>query len=209
MGRWLIVLALTGALTGWAVAQSAQEQHEEKQEKHEKHDRTSSRRDNDVNQTELKNFDQFLDGHSQIRKDLIANPRLADDHNYLASHPELDQFFKSHAGVQEGLRENPQAFVDRERQYERSESGENPHPERGSDINQVELQNFDQFLDSHPQIRKDLVANPKLADDSNYLSSHPQLEEFFKNHGGVQEELRENPQAFINREQQFERNEPK
>src|SRR5207245_2288938 len=44
-----------------------------------------------------------------------------------------------------------------------------------SHITETELQNFDQFLDSHPQIASDLKKNPSLIDDQNYLNSHPQL----------------------------------
>ena len=69
-----------------------------------------------------------------------------------------------------------------------------------SHITEGELQNFDQFLDSHPQIASDLKKNPSLIDDQNYLNSHPQLAEFLKTHPGVREQVKENPQRFMNRE---------
>ncbi len=88
------------------------------------------------------------------------------------------------------------------------------HPEEkreraGNDITQQELKNFDQFLDSHLEVRKDLMRNPSLVDDQTYLSSHSGLREFLQAHPGVRQELKENPQAFIDREKQYERSEPK
>jgi len=77
--------------------------------------------------------------------------------------------------------------------------------ERDNDITRRELTNFDRFLDSHPNIAQDLRANPGLVNEPNYLSQHPELQEFLKNHAGVREELKENPRLFLNRERRFER----
>src|SRR5439155_17086570 len=71
--------------------------------------------------------------------------------------------------------------------------------QRGMNATTEELQNFDDFLDSHPQIAKDLSKNPALANDEKYLQSHPQFAEFLKAHGGVQRELSENPGRLTTR----------
>jgi len=73
------------------------------------------------------------------------------------------------------------------------------------DITRQELLNFDRFLDSHPAIAKELQNNPSLANDSAYVSNHPELKEFLASHPGVREELRENPRRFINRDRGFEK----
>ena len=76
---------------------------------------------------------------------------------------------------------------------------------RDNDITRRELLNFDRFLDSHPDIAKDLRSNPGLANDPNYLSAHPELQQFLDKHPGVREELRENPKRFLYRERRFDR----
>ena len=48
-----------------------------------------------------------------------------------------------------------------------------------------EFENFDDFLDSHPQIAKDLSKNPSLANDEEYCKRLPQLAKFLQQHGGV------------------------
>ena len=68
-----------------------------------------------------------------------------------------------------------------------------------------EFENLDNFLDSHPQIAKDLSRSPALANDETYLQSHPQLAQFLQQHGGVKRELSEHPEKFTEREERWER----
>ena len=77
--------------------------------------------------------------------------------------------------------------------------------QQNRDITRQELNNFDNFLDTHPAIEKDLKSNPALVKDSAYLSAHPELREFLANHPGVREEIRENPNGFMKRERHFEK----
>lgn len=69
-----------------------------------------------------------------------------------------------------------------------------------SDVTSAELENFDRFLDAHQQIRTELTRNPGLVNDERYLHDRPELREFLATHGGVREELRENPADFMRRE---------
>jgi len=153
--------------------------------------------DRDTTRTELASFDRFLDSHPRIARDLRQNPALVNDPNYLAQHPELAEFLQRHPGVREELRENPRAFLRRERQFER----------RGGDITRGELRNFDAYLDQHPDVARELRRDPSLVNNPDYLKNHPGLREFLENHPGVREELRENPRAFLQRERKYERRE--
>lgn len=74
------------------------------------------------------------------------------------------------------------------------------------DITHRELNNFDRYLDDHPQISRELRNNPNLINDPNWLAQHPSTQQFLKNHPGVNEEIRENPTQYMNRENSFERN---
>lgn len=60
---------------------------------------------------------------------------------------------------------------------------------------------YDQFLSSHPEIRRDLERNPNLVNDPAYVQAHPQFRQFYRNHGEVRGELRENPNGIMNREE--------
>src|SRR5262249_31488362 len=79
----------------------------------------------------------------------------------------------------------------------------------GGDITRGEVARFDNFLDSHPGVERELRKDPRLIDDPAYMSRHPELREFLASHPGVREEIRENPKAFMNREKKFEKREEK
>lgn len=76
---------------------------------------------NDVNTTELRNFDGFLDLHRYIASDLRRDPGLLRSPEYIKRHPELRGFLASHPGVREEARENPGRFVRGERRWDRRE----------------------------------------------------------------------------------------
>src|SRR5713226_2474595 len=105
--------------------------------------------DKDINRTELKNFDKFLDSHPEIAEDLAKNPSLINDQDYVNKHPDLKDFLQSHPG----------AFMRREQRFESREGNET-----NAGITNQELRNFDKFLDSHPEIATDLQKNPSLVD---------------------------------------------
>ncbi len=77
-------------------------------------------------------------------------------------------------------------------------------PNRDHDITRTELNNFDHYLDTHPQVSRELKANPALINDPAYLRQHPGLQQFLNTHPGVREEARENPNRFMNRERVFD-----
>lgn len=52
---------------------------------------------------ELKTFEKFLDDHPSIAADLNKDPSLVDNPNYLAQHPELQEFLSKHAGLRDEI----------------------------------------------------------------------------------------------------------
>src|SRR5579872_4619431 len=59
---------------------------------------------------------------------------------------------------------------------------------------------YDQFLETHPEIKHDLQRNPNLVNDPAYLEAHPQFKQFYRHHNEVRGELRENPNGIMQRE---------
>ncbi len=82
----------------------------------------NERGDNDITRTELRNFDNYLDKHPEVANELERSPRLVDDPNYLRAHPGLKEWLDHHPNSREELRENPKAFMARERGYEKQEA---------------------------------------------------------------------------------------
>ena len=150
----------------------------------------------DMNQNELARFDQFLDGHRNIAEELRRNPSLADNQQYVQSHPELQSFLQENPNVRQQLQQNPNDFMQREDRYDNRENVRN--------MNQGELARFDQFLDRHREVAEQLRRNPSLADNQQYVQNHPELQSFLQENPGIRQQLQQNPNDFMQREGRYD-----
>lgn len=139
--------------------------------------------DNDASRGELSSFNQFLDIHPEIGEQVRKDPSLVDKDEFVKNHPALADYFRDHPGVREQLRNDPNAFM-------RADD----HMDRREDV--AEMQRFKEFLDSHPEVADQLRKDPKLADDDQFVRSHPALADYLRDHPGVRDQLRNDPDAF-------------
>jgi hypothetical protein len=122
-------------------------------------------------------FDQFLDQHKDIAKDLRDKPGRLNDPDYLKNHKELQTFFDRNPRAKEELRQDPAFFTRRENRFET-----NATPKQRADR--------DDFLAKHKDIAGDLDANPGLVNDNDYLRRHKDLQTFLDKDPGMRDELR-------------------
>lgn len=161
--------------------------------------------DHDTTRAEVANFDKFLDSHPEVAEDLRKNPNLVNNADYVRDHPGLRDYLEDHPGVREEVKENPKAFMKREGRFERTEDRRG----KDNDTTRAEAANFDKFLDGHPEVAEDLRKNPNLVNNPTYVNNHPGLRDYLQDHPNVREEVKENPKAFMKREKQYEKHEPK
>jgi hypothetical protein len=174
----------------------------------------------DAQRGELAQFSRFLDTHREIADQLRSNPSLADNYNFLQSHPELRTYLQDHAVVQQALHENASTFMKEEDGFSRNSGGrdynaggpqppENPGmpdrggPDRGTvdrDQYRRQLADFNRFLDDHREIAEQVRKDPRLADDREFVQNHPALDTFLRNNPGVRDDLRQDPNAFMHQE---------
>jgi len=164
--------------------------------------REDQSRDRDVTRGELANMDRFMDSHPEIAEQLRKDPSLVNDKKFVGNHPALQQFLAEHPGVREEYKENPNAFMNQEQRFDRRED-----QVRDRDVTRGELANMDRFMDGHPEIAEQLRKDPSLVNDKKFVGNHPALQQFLAEHPGVREEYKENPNAFMNREQRFDQRE--
>jgi hypothetical protein len=74
-------------------------------------------------------------------------------------------------------------------------------------LDRAQIARWDGFLDSHPDIARQLNKHPRLADNPKYLSAHPELREFLANHPNIHRALQEHPKAVMNHVHRYERTE--
>jgi hypothetical protein len=66
---------------------------------------------------------------------------------------------------------------------------------------------MDRFLDSHPEIAEQIRKDPSQVNNAKFLHDHPALQTYLQQNQGVHEEIMENPNAFMQQEQRFDRHE--
>jgi hypothetical protein len=69
----------------------------------------------------VEGFDGYLDNHPDVRSELSAHPHLIDNPEYMAKHPELRDYMHDHPQAAATFRRHPDAFINREHVYNRSE----------------------------------------------------------------------------------------
>lgn len=158
--------------------------------------RSEERLEGREGQGDVADFEVFLDQHAQISRQLSKNPSLVRNQDYLEDHPALQQFLQMHPQVRAELTENPPAVMQTERQLDGQEAARSGEPERSA--SKGELSAFDAFLDNHPGVAGELSKNPSLVNNEEYLESHPELQKLLNQNPAVHQQLRQNPQAFLN-----------
>lgn len=66
-------------------------------------------------------------------------------------------------------------------------------------INNAEVQNFNDYLSKHPNVAQQLSANPSLINNKQYLANHQGLEGFLANHPNAAQQLHNDPAQFMRR----------
>lgn len=163
-------------------------------------------RDHDTTRRELASMDRFLDGHPEIAEQLRKNPSLIDNREWVAKHPALQEYLQTHPEIREEFKENPNAFMRQEERYDRQEDRDRDdrisavdrdRDRRGDLDGRRELASFGQFLGGHSSVAAELSRDPSLANNKEYLASHPELGEYLKAHPAMSQQLTANPQAVM------------
>ena len=146
-----------------------------------------NRPDRDAYRKQLADFNAFLDRHREIGEQVRRNPSLCDDHQFVQNHPALGDFLRNNPGVREDLRQDANGFMHQEDRINVAENrdfrdanrdhmadfggflGEHRaiardisrDPDRVKDREFVQDRpDLDRYLNAHPDVRDDLMANP-------------------------------------------------
>jgi hypothetical protein len=166
--------------------------------------------DRDRTRGEMAGMDRFLDGHPEIAEQVRKDPSLLTNKRFVDQHPALQSYLQQHPQVRQEVAENPNSFMQQEQRFDHQEN--NYGQSRGrfdSDVNRGELTSFGQFLNGHDSVAQQLAKNPSLANNQEYMETHPELKAYLQAHPAVQQELKENPQAFMQSAQQMSKPAPK
>jgi phage-related protein len=158
-------------------------------------DRREDGRHGDATRAQLARMDQFLDGHPEIAEQLRKDPGLMKSDEFAKNHPALQELLQQHPGIREEFAENPNAFMRQEQHFDRREDSR-------------DLADFGQFLGGHSTIAQQLSRDPRLANNQQFIGSHPELQEYLNAHPGVRDQLTQNPRAVMSGIQPLHNNNP-
>ena len=158
----------------------------------------------DVTRRDVAQFNQFLDSHHEVAEQLRRTPSLIDDPQFLRNHPELNTYLQDHASVKQEISARPEMFMRQEDLYARnSNTGDrdNGGPDRDVAYRR-DSASFDRFLDQHREIAQLVRKNPSVCNDPTFVKNHPALQAYLQNDPGVRNQLRQDPNGFMQREDQ-------
>ncbi len=73
------------------------------------------------------------------------------------------------------------------------------------DNDRRDVANFDRFLDDHREIAEQVRKDPSLLDNRDFVRDHPALQTYFQDNPGVRDQLRQDPNAFMQQEDAYDR----
>jgi hypothetical protein len=172
--------------------------------------------DNDATRQQIIEMDRFLDSHPETAEQLRKDPSLINNREFVQHHPALQEYLEKHPGVREEFSERPNAFMREEERYDRQTDRRYDRDDRRFDdrrsgdrdeITRRQLADLDQFLDRHPELAEQLKKDPSLINNRQFVANHPALNEYLENHRELREEFSRNPDAFMHREERYDRRE--
>jgi hypothetical protein len=150
----------------------------------------------DITRREVADMNDFLMKHPEIAEQLKKDPSLIDNRQWVDNHPSLRDYLHEHPHVAETFRSNPNLFMRDEDRMARGEGG--------FGISRRDVVDMNDFLVHHPEIAEQLRKDPSLADNRQWVSAHPALQEYFRAHPDVAAEFHANPVAFMRDEDRYE-----
>jgi hypothetical protein len=153
-----------------------------------------------ITREELASTDRFLDSHPEIAEQLRKDPSLIDNRQFIANHPALQEYLQQHPRVSAEFRDHPNVFMHDEERYDRREDdrqeARGPN-DRDRDFDRREVSNFGEFLRGHSNTADALTSDPTLANNREFLETHPDLREYLQAHPQMQQQLAANPQGVM------------
>ena len=162
-------------------------------------ERFDRREDQDPNRRQLADIDEFLNHHPEVAEQLRKDPSLVNNREFVENHPAFQQFLSEHPEIRTEFKDHPDAFMRDAERFDHHDDFNVARNRNGGG----ELSSFNQFLEGHSNIAGELSRNPSLANNQEYLESHPELQAYLQANPQVHEQLNQNPQVFVQSAQQL------
>ncbi len=121
-------------------------------------------------------MDHFLDKHPEIAEQLRRDPSLIDNREWVARHPELQEYLNSHQRLAQVFASIRTPSCGMRTAMTKPVIVITPEcrptvPRDRDERNRGELTSFGHFLGGHPNMATELSADPTLASNKEYLAN--------------------------------------
>jgi hypothetical protein len=149
-----------------------------------------------ISDADLRSFERYLDEHWETAQELYQDPDLINDRKYVRNHEALRNWLQDHSEAAREIRDNPRAVLWRERGRRSAETGRD---DSSTTLTDRQRRGWDDFLDDHRAIARDLSRDPDLVNDTRYVHDHEPLDDWFHEHREAAAIIMANPNAYISR----------
>jgi hypothetical protein len=156
--------------------------------------RGDAARGGDALQRNYADLDRFLDGHREIAEQVRKDPALVNNQTFVKNHPALQAYLQNNPEVRERLSEDPKGFI-----YH----AEAENPDSNRDPMHDHMAEFGGFLRNHSDVQKEIVRDPNVVKDHDFVQNHGELDAYLSAHPDVRSELMADPQGFVHGAQQY------
>ena len=158
-----------------------------------------------ISDADLRSFERYLDEHWETAQELYQNPDLINDRKYVRKHQALRNWLQDHPEAAREIRENPRAVLWQERgRHSRDRDNE----VTSTRLTDRQRRSWDDFLDDHRAIARDLSRNPDLVNDTRYVHDHEPLDDWFHEHREAAAIIMANPNTYITRSSRSSESDP-
>jgi hypothetical protein len=151
---------------------------------------------NDSNRLDVAQLREFLDAHPEVAESLRTNPSLLDNKGFVKHHSDLKNFLRDNPDVRNDARQDPSGLMRQVNLFGR---------DRGVQDQGRQEREFREFMDSHPEIGEQVRRDPSLLNNRDFVKNHPALQAFYQDHAGIRTDVRQDPDAFMRRGNDFDR----
>ena len=160
---------------------------------------------NHGNGSEATRFDQgYLDKHPEVSDQLARNPGLADNPQYLAAHPGLNDYLQAHPNVRYDIDHHPDRFMSKADQGAPGYHGYGDQGNPAWNGEHHEMGTADNYFDHHPDVYHEMQQDPRLVDNQHYVDSHPGLHDYLEDHPHARQTFKNHPDAFMHAEEHYQ-----
>ena len=92
-------------------------------------------------------------------------------------------------------------------QPQASKKGQDKDKDKENEITDADLRKFDDFVDKHQDISRELRKNPELINDTGYVNNHPKLKDWLEDNPKIRDKFKANPKEFMRKEIEWDKRE--